>query len=557
MGKKNGIIFFLIAVIVFGAIYIVINSTKDVGKTTSTVDLEKSEKELEVLYKDINVRTLPLQRGQVTTGEEQITILPDIAEYPFVVNPKTDNFITIYSSTEKANDTENAWLCDIAEKFNSSNQTVNGVNVSVGIRAIPSNLAADFILSEKYTPDAYAPSSSLYGAMLTSKEKKYTVASNSIVKNVSGVIISRKTKEALMDQNKGIDAIIEGVLNGQCIIGYTNPLANEDGLNYFLTVLNAFDKNYPLSETAVNKLRIYQDKTPYVSYDIIQLQDSLRNGTIDGFASNYEVYYNTPSLRSSYDFVPFGVRQDHPVYAIGELSSMKADILNQFIAYCQSTESQNKASNMGYNALADYQYQGFAYDGNTILDAQNLWKKEKNGSSDLTAVFVADVSGSMEGSPLLKLKASLNRASTFIDEDTNVGLVTFSDTVNVALPIGKFDDIQKSYFSNAVKSMRASGGTAMFDAIVVAEHMLLEQQNKNPNTRLMLFVLTDGESNRGYMFDDIEDVTRGLRIPIYTIGYNADIEVLKSVSDINEASTMDADSDNVIYKLESLFNAQM
>ena len=97
----------------------------------------------------------------------------------------------------------------------------------------------------------------------------------------------------------------------------------------------------------------------------------------------------------------------------------------------------------------------------------------------------------------------------------------------------------------------------MFDAIVVAENMLIEQQKNNPNTRLMIFVLTDGESNRGYEFNDIEEITRGIRIPIYTIGYNADIDVLEEVSNINEATTMNADSDNVIYKLESLFNSQM
>ena len=207
--------------------------------------------------------------------------------------------------------------------------------------------------------------------------------------------------------------------------------------------------------------------------------------------------------------------------------------------------------------MQDYTYSGYQYKAGEVETAQNLWKKEKNGSNDLTAVFVADISGSMEGSPMLKLKASLNRASTFIDENTNIGLVTFSDSVNIALPIAKFDNTQKAYFVNAVKSMKASGGTAMFDAIVVAEQMLMEQQKKNPNTRTMIFVLTDGESNRGYSFEDIQEVSKGLRIPIYTIGYNADIDVLKEVSDINEASTMDADSDNVIYKLESLFNSQM
>jgi len=192
-----------------------------------------------------------------------------------------------------------------------------------------------------------------------------------------------------------------------------------------------------------------------------------------------------------------------------------------------------------------------------ITRAQKLWKDKKDSGQTIAAVFVADVSGSMDGSPLLKLKASLNRAATFIDLDTNVGLVTFSDAVDIALPIAKFDIDQKSYFSNAVKSMTAGGGTAMFDAITVAMKMLTDAQERNPNTKIMLFVLTDGETNRGYELRDVESVIRDLRIPIYTIGYNADIDVLQELSDINEATTMNADTDDVIYKLHSLFNAQM
>ena len=97
----------------------------------------------------------------------------------------------------------------------------------------------------------------------------------------------------------------------------------------------------------------------------------------------------------------------------------------------------------------------------------------------------------------------------------------------------------------------------MFDAIVAAQKMLIDAKLRNPNTKLMLFVLTDGETNRGYSFRDIEGITRGTKIPIYTIGYNADIEILQKVSNINEAATMNADSDNIIYRIESLFNAQM
>ena len=559
MRKSNKFLFVIIAILVFGIIYLIVNLTQNVGKTTTTINMEKSIKDLNLLYKNINVKNSSIQRSNAILSNDQITVLPDISEYPFVVNPTTDNFITIYVSTEKANENENSWLKVVAQNFNNSNIKIEDIPISVGIRAINSSLALDFITSEKYTPDLYIRSSEIYGSILEANEKKYQVVTENLVKNVSGIIISKNIKENIKSKYKNEDAetIINSVLNGDSIIGYTNPLSNEDGLNYLLTLLSTFDNNSPLSNNAVDKLKIYQDKIPYVPYDIIQLQDSLKNGTIDGFVTNYSTYYSTPVLFGSYDFIPFGVEQNSPVYAVADLTNMKKEIIVKFIEYCKSSDAQKIAANSGFNAISNYEYHGAKYTGKDILEAQNIWKKQKNGSNDLTAVFVTDVSGSMEGSPLLKLKASLNRAATFVDENTNIGLVTFSDNVNITLPIAKFDDVQKSYFLNSIKSMRASGGTAMFDAIVVAEHMLIEAQQKNPNTRLMMFVLTDGESNRGYEFEDIEEISKGLRIPIYTIGYNADIDVLKTISDINEATTMDAETDNVIYKIESLFNSQM
>jgi Ca-activated chloride channel family protein len=73
----------------------------------------------------------------------------------------------------------------------------------------------------------------------------------------------------------------------------------------------------------------------------------------------------------------------------------------------------------------------------------------------------------------------------------------------------------------------------------------------------MLFVLTDGDSNKGHTLREVEEMLRSLKIPIYTIGYNADISVLQKLSGINEAASINADTDDVTYKLESLFNAQM
>ncbi len=72
-----------------------------------------------------------------------------------------------------------------------------------------------------------------------------------------------------------------------------------------------------------------------------------------------------------------------------------------------------------------------------------------------------------------------------------------------------------------------------------------------------MFVLSDGETNRGHSLKDIQESIDALNIPIYTIGYNADIPALESISAINEAASINADSDDVIYKLKNLFNSSL
>lgn len=555
--KNNLVKLGAIAVVVLGLIFGFVSITQNWGKNKDTVSTEASMKKLDSLYARLNVNKLTPKKDPYFQGAdenaEKIAVLPDIGEYPFIVNPTTDNFLTIYSSIEK-----NEWLMDVGNKFNQSGSTVDGKPVSVGIRAIPSSLGADFISSGKYKPDVYAPSSEVYGDMLISQGVKANLVEKRIAGNVDGVVISKAKNDELTGKYGALNSkvVIDSVLNGELALGYTSPLSNEDGFNFILTLLSDFDSNNPLSENAIADLRRFQDKIPFISYDNDQLKASLNNGTLDAIVANHQTFANSPDLKSSYVFVPIGVRQDNPIYGIGDLSELKKQITAKFVDFCKNADSQKIASDKGFNGLNDYAY-GTAMDGATILNAQEVYRKEKNGSSDLTAVFVADISGSMEGSPILNLKASLNRASGVIDPTANIGLVTFSDDVNIAVPIAKFDNNQRSYFSNAVKSMSAIGGTAMFDAIVVAEKMLMDAKTRNPNTKLMLFVLTDGEANRGYSFNDIESLTRGIKIPIYTIGYNANIEVLRNLSNINEAATMNADSDNVIYRLESLFNAQM
>jgi len=157
----------------------------------------------------------------------------------------------------------------------------------------------------------------------------------------------------------------------------------------------------------------------------------------------------------------------------------------------------------------------------------------------------------------MRLKQSLINGSSYISSDASIGLVSYSTDVNINLPIAKFDLNQRSLFTGAVDALSANGNTATFDAIIVATKMLLEEKAKNPNAKLMLFVLSDGKTNAGHSLNDIRSVMEAFAIPIYTIGYNANLEELEVLSQINEAASINADTEDVVYQLGSLFNAQM
>ena len=172
-------------------------------------------------------------------------------------------------------------------------------------------------------------------------------------------------------------------------------------------------------------------------------------------------------------------------------------------------------------------------------------------------MFVADVSGSMNGEPLNSLKTSLINGMQYINTTNYVGLVSYSDEVVINVPVGEFNLNHQSAFKGAVESLSASGGTATFDGIIVAADMLIKAKEQYPDAKMMMFVLSDGETNRGYSLKDIEEAMDALNIPIYTIGYNADIPALESISSINEAANINADSDDVIYKLKNLFNSSL
>jgi len=557
---KTILIFVVIGVLVFGGVFLGLSLTRNIGKSNNQIGTENAEKKLEHLKNKINVTNVESRKVPVELEENLKEELPDISTFPLSVENTTDLFIEIFSSTEKATkDTEtDNWLGKVAEEFNNSNITINGKPASVSIRPIASGVAADYIASGKYVPDLFSPSNEFWGKMIESSGVKATLEEKVLIPNVAGILLSKKKHDELLSKYGTINmkTITEATSNSEISMGYTNPFASSTGLNFLVSTLCTFDAKNPLSNDAIVGFETFQSNVPFVAYTTLQMRESAKTGVLDGFIMEYQTYINNVDLRSSYIFTPFGTRHDSPVYSFN-LSDDKKELTKAFIEFCKKKEYQDLGEEYGFKYPENYVSELPELDGDTLIQAQKLWKEKKDNGKPIVAVFVADISGSMSGEPINELKRSLLNGSKYINSDNYIGLVTYSTDVYINLPISKFDINNRSLFAGAVTDLNTEGSTATFDAVVVAIDMLKKFMKDNPDTKPMLFVLSDGETNIGSTLNDTKDIFKTFGIPIYTIGYNADIAALKQISEINEAANINATSEDVVYQLKNLFNAQM
>ncbi len=562
--SKNAVFLAVLAVLMIGGIGGGILISRNLGKTDQEVSRETAIAQLDKKLKKISVsETQPRKATVEIAGSNLAEELPDIGKYPLTVTGRGDINIEIVSSTEKATGGTDGWLIDVAEDFNSTHYTIDGQWATVSIRPIASGAAIDYIISGKYVPEGFTPSNELWGDMIAAENVRIEKIADRLAGNTAGILINKDTYQKLSDSygNVDISTIVNATVKSEITMGYTNPYASSTGLNFLVSALEEFDSSDILSQNATEKFRSFQQNVPFVAYTTLQMREAAKNGVLDAFLMEYQGYYNATELRD-YEFIPFGVRHDSPMYAVGDLSAVQNETLKAFTEYCMNEKSQNSAKKYGFNALDDYKSAQWNLPGKTLESAQKLWKTEKDSGSPVMAVFVADVSGSMGGAPLQNLQSSLINASQYINETNYVGLVSYSTGVTVNLPIAKFDLNQRSYFTGAVEDLSPGGNTATYDAVLVGLDLLRKAQEQveaetGQKIKPLLFVLSDGETNVGNTLKDIRPIVTGMEVPCYTIGYNANLSALQELSAINEAASINADNDDVIYSLKSLFNAQM
>lgn len=536
----------MIIVMVAVIIGVVVKRAGNISSGGGGISGTKQDMTLDEMYNELDVEQATPVKGTVTLDTPDLyDELPEIDKYPLSVEGSGDVDIEIFTSGEKAGKDNDSWLIDVASSFNSSDvKTSDGKTVSISVRSVPSGTAADYIISGKYLPDLYTPSNTLFGEYAISNNGSLELYADRLVGNTAGILVKKDSGYTTADE------VIKAVQDNKITMGYTNPQTSATGLNLLLTLLRGGEDNFTK----------FNANIPYVAYTTQQMRDSASNGTLDAMLSEYQAYINDNNLTSMYDFIAFGVRHDNPVYICNKSGKTAAELegVKLVVDYCKSDEMQKIAAQKGFNANDDYT-SAEEFSGAQVTQGLKTYKKTKDNGKDIIAVFVADCSGSMDGDPMNQLKNSLTNGAQYINDNNYVGLVSYSNSVTIEVPIAQFDLNQRSYFQGAVNNLIASGGTASYDAVVVAVKMITEAKAQHPDAKCMLFLLSDGYANNGYSMDEITSALRTSGIPVYTIGYgdDADTGELARLSGINEAASINADSDDITYKIKSLFNSQL
>lgn len=188
------------------------------------------------------------------------------------------------------------------------------------------------------------------------------------------------------------------------------------------------------------------------------------------------------------------------------------------------------------------------------------------------AIFVLDVSGSMEGNRLRDLKTAMlgltgedesitGQFARFRDREI-VTIIPFSDNVQdvrdfaIANAGGNSGGVVE--VRNYVDDLRANGGTAVYSALQRAYELATAAQSGDPNRIYSIVLMSDGESNEGISSRQFERFYNSLpndaqQIRTFTILFgNADEDAMESIAEETGGRMFNARSDALSFVFKQI-----
>jgi Ca-activated chloride channel family protein len=515
------------------------------------------------------------------TVDQIAETLPTLESFPlYGASPSpagNDVYIEIFSSSEKANiDRQNErWLVEVADAFNQRNETLSsGQVIRVGVRKIASGTAARLLNADAVKPNGYSPSNDLWISMVKSQGVEVTPVAPQLVPNTAGWVVPAAVYQQL--QSSGpvtFDSLLNAIASGLITVAYPNPYESSTALNLLYTLywraaghqadggaLTVAELQTPQVNSVFEQ---FQSQVLITTPTTLDLQELfLRDQTkLQAFPLEYQNYLalkQVPGFENT-EFIPFGIPHNNPLVGFTWNSPEQAAALKQFATFARSPEMQALAQTQGF-VETDYFQQPHPPipDGEVLLAAQSTWKRTKDSGKTVYMSLVIDTSGSMEGEPLAAVQAGLKIATQYINPGNQVGLVTFADRPVRRLPLAPFDQLHHQKLLAAIDQLRADGGTAMYDGVMVGLSDLFAKQQADPTGRFYLLLLTDGDVNEGYRFNVIQDILAYSDVRFYPIAYGQVNEAeLQAIASLRESTVKQGNPDNVETLFKELFQVNL
>lgn len=508
--------------------------------------------------------------------------LPPLEQFPlYAAQPDSGEnqvYVEIFSSSEKANvERQNErWLVEVADAFNQRNETLpSGEVIRVGIRQIASGTAARLLQAGVVQPNGYSPSNDLWIAMIEAGGVNTVPVAERLVPNTAGWVVPRSVYEQLAEAGEvSFERLLNAVASGQVSIAYPNPYSSSTALNLLYTLYwRAAGHQEDGGQLTVSELQTPQVNSVFEQFQsqvlittptTLDLQELfLRDQSkLQAFPLEYQNYLNlkqVPGFEET-EFIPFGIPHNNPLVGFAWNSGPQQTALERFAEFARSEPMQALAEEQGF-VVTDYLQNAQTPpipSGEVLLAAQSNWKLRKDAGRTVYMEIVIDTSGSMDGRPLQAVKDALRIGAGQINSGNYVGLVTFDDQPVQRLPLEPFDQLHHQRLLATLDQLRADGGTAMYDGVMVALADLMERQEADPTGRYYLLLLTDGEVNRGHQFDAVREIMAYSDVRFYPIAYGEVNQAeLEAIAALRESTVKQGNPENVQSLFKDLFQVNL
>lgn len=258
------------------------------------------------------------------------------------------------------------------------------------------------------------------------------------------------------------------------------------------------------------------------------------------------------------------ITADYPLTLLTQTSEDKKVLYDDAVAYLTQETTQklitdttlrNTSTTMNTNAVFELPFPNQLDAVQTLIESYlSEIKKPSN------IVFTVDTSGSMDGQRIVDLKAALktmtdsnaeNSFVTFQNRET-VEYVEFADTIKSKKEFQFTKDNIEEELTAATKHIdgyNATGGTAMYDALIESYKEALQYKKQNPDNFVSVVLFSDGETVEGKnysefvnWFNELQSKDSGIQtIPAFVIHFGEVNEAeIQGIADLTQGKSFDA-----------------